>query len=40
MTDKRSRNEIIKEASHQLRGTIAEGLHEVVTGAIAEDDRS
>jgi sulfite reductase (NADPH) hemoprotein beta-component len=39
MTDKRSRNELIKEASHQLRGTIAHGLDEVVTGAIAEDDQ-
>ncbi len=39
MTDKRSKNEHIKEASHQLRGTIAEGLQEVVTGAIAEDDQ-
>ena len=38
MTDKRSRNEIIKEQSRQLRGTIAEGLGEVVTGAISEDD--
>jgi sulfite reductase (NADPH) hemoprotein beta-component len=38
MTDKRSRNEIIKEQSHQLRGTIAEGLGEVATGAISEDD--
>ena len=40
MTDKRARNEIIKENSRQLRGTIAEGLDEVATGAIAEDDRS
>ena len=39
MTDKRARNELIKEASHQLRGTIAEGLQDVVTGAIAEDDQ-
>ena len=38
MTDKRSRNEIIKEQSRQLRGTIAEGLGEAVTGAISEDD--
>ena len=36
--DKRSRNERIKEQSRQLRGTIAEGLGEVVTGAISEDD--
>ena len=39
MTDKRARNEIIKENSHQLRGTIAEGLADAVTGAIAEDDQ-
>lgn len=38
MTDKRARNEIIKENSHQLRGTLAEGLQDVVTGNIAEDD--
>ena len=37
-TDKRSKNEIIKEKSHLLRGTIAEGLADVVTGAISEDD--
>ena len=36
--DKRARNEIIKENSHQLRGTLAEGLADVVTGNIAEDD--
>ena len=36
--DKRSRNEIIKETSHLLRGTIADGLSHVETGAIAEDD--
>src|SRR5580692_8009586 len=34
----RSRNEEIKEASGFLRGTIAEGLRDQVTGAIAEDD--
>ena len=34
----RSKNEDIKEASRYLRGTIAEGLAEAVTGAIAEDD--
>jgi len=34
----RSRNEVIKEASRFLRGTIAEGLRDAVTGAIAEDD--
>ena len=38
MTDKRSRNETIKESSRQLRGTIAEGLADVSTGAISEDD--
>ncbi len=39
MTDKRTKNEKIKEASGQLRGTIARGLDEVATGAIAEDDQ-
>ncbi|MBS0240273.1 MAG: NADPH-dependent assimilatory sulfite reductase hemoprotein subunit [Proteobacteria bacterium] len=39
MTDKRSKNEFIKEQSHQLRGTLAEGLLKVETGAIAEDDQ-
>src|SRR5918992_3644346 len=34
-----SRNERIKEASAYLRGTLAEGLTEVATGAIAEDDQ-
>jgi sulfite reductase (NADPH) hemoprotein beta-component len=34
----RSRNEEIKEASRFLRGTIAEGLRDQVTGAIADDD--
>jgi sulfite reductase (NADPH) hemoprotein beta-component len=38
MTDKRAKNEIIKEGSHQLRGTLAEGLRDVITGNIAEDD--
>jgi sulfite reductase (NADPH) hemoprotein beta-component len=38
MTDKRSRNETIKESSRQLRGTIAEGLADISTGAISEDD--
>jgi sulfite reductase (NADPH) hemoprotein beta-component len=38
MTDKRSRNEIIKESSRQLRGTIAAGLSRAVTGAISDDD--
>jgi len=36
--DKRSRNEHIKEDSRFLRGTIAEGLEDVATGAISEDD--
>ena len=36
--DKRARNEIIKENSRQLRGTLAEGLQDVVTGNIGEDD--
>ena len=39
MTDKRSKNEIIKENSRQLRGTIAAGLADTATGAIAEDDQ-
>ncbi len=38
MTDKRSRNEFIKEESRYLRGGIAEGLARAETGAIAEDD--
>ncbi len=38
MTDKRAKNEFLKEESHYLRGTIAEGLSQVETGAIAEDD--
>jgi sulfite reductase (NADPH) hemoprotein beta-component len=33
-----SRNERIKEASDYLRGTVAEGLRERITGAIVEDD--
>lgn len=36
--DKRSRNELIKENSRFLRGTIAEGLADVATGSISEDD--
>lgn len=36
--DNRSKNEHIKEESQQLRGTIADGLARVATGAIAEDD--
>jgi sulfite reductase (NADPH) hemoprotein beta-component len=38
MTDEPSRNERIKEASDYLRGTLAEGLREEITGAIVEDD--
>ena len=38
MTDKRAKNELIKESSRLLRGTIAEGLADVSTGAISEDD--
>ena len=34
----RSRVEIIKENSRFLRGTIAEGLRDLATGALAEDD--
>jgi sulfite reductase (NADPH) hemoprotein beta-component len=33
-----SRNEGIKEASRYLRGTIADGLRQAITGAISEDD--
>src|SRR5215471_1684371 len=38
MTDELSRNERIKEASDYLRGTLAEGLREEITGSIIEDD--
>ena len=34
-----SRNEHIKEASAYLRGTLAEGLSEEITGSIVEDDQ-
>jgi sulfite reductase (NADPH) hemoprotein beta-component len=34
-----SRNEHIKEASRFLRGTLAEGLETIETGAISEDDQ-
>src|SRR5204863_3151050 len=34
-----SRNEYIKEASDYLRGTLAEGLSDEITGAIVEDDQ-
>src|SRR5438067_8609382 len=33
-----SRNERIKEASDYLRGTLAEGLLDEISGAIVEDD--
>ncbi len=36
--DKRAKNEIIKENSRLLRGGIADGLSNAVTGAIEEDD--
>ena len=39
MTDEVSRNERIKEASNYLRGTLAEGLAEEITGSIVEDDQ-
>src|SRR5215210_285242 len=39
MTKELSRNERIKEASDYLRGTLADGLREHVTGAIVEDDQ-
>jgi len=39
MSDDVSRNERIKEASDYLRGTLAHGLAEELTGAIAEDDQ-
>jgi sulfite reductase (NADPH) hemoprotein beta-component len=39
MTDELSRNERIKEASDYLRGTLAEGVREEITGAIVEDDQ-
>jgi sulfite reductase (NADPH) hemoprotein beta-component len=38
MSEEQSRNERIKEASNYLRGTLAEGLREEITGAITEDD--
>jgi sulfite reductase (NADPH) hemoprotein beta-component len=37
--DDRSRNEYIKEASAYLRGTLAEGLTDEISGAISEDDQ-
>ena len=39
MTKELSRNERIKEASEYLRGTLAEGLREDITGGIVEDDQ-
>jgi sulfite reductase (NADPH) hemoprotein beta-component len=39
MTDELSRNEHLKEASRYLRGTIADGLRDEITGAIVEDDQ-
>src|SRR5262249_44802628 len=39
MTKELSRNERIKEASDYLRGTLAEGLSEGITGSIVEDDQ-
>ena len=39
MSDELSRNERIKGASDYLRGTLAEGLREEITGAIVEDDQ-
>ena len=39
MTQDLSRNERIKEASAYLRGTLAEGLREEITGAIIEEDQ-
>jgi sulfite reductase (NADPH) hemoprotein beta-component len=39
MTDEVSRNERIKEASDYLRGTLADGLREEITGGIVEDDQ-
>ncbi len=39
MTKELSRNERIKDASAFLRGTLAEGLRDEITGAIVEDDQ-
>lgn len=39
MANELSRNERIKEASAYLRGTLTEGLTEIVTGSISEDDQ-
>lgn len=40
MSDNLSGVEKIKQASHGLRGTIAEGLLDELTGAISEDDQA
>jgi sulfite reductase (NADPH) hemoprotein beta-component len=39
MTDEVYRNERIKEASQYLRGTLAEGLQDEITGSLVEDDQ-
>ena len=39
MTDELARNEYIKDASDFLRGTLAEGVQNEITGAISEDDQ-
>jgi len=39
MPQELSRNERIKEASRYLRGTLAEGLAEEITGGIVEGDQ-
>ena len=39
MAKELSRNEHIKEASAYLRGTLAEGLRDDITGSIVEDDQ-
>ena len=39
MTEKRSHNETIKTNSRFLRGTLVQGLAEVSSGAISEDDQ-
>jgi sulfite reductase (NADPH) hemoprotein beta-component len=36
--DKRAKNEIVKENSNQLRGTLVAGITDVATGAISDDD--
>ncbi len=39
MPEELSRNERVKEASRYLRGTLAEGMAQEITGAIGEDDQ-